>query len=1619
MAKQRRLNKNVIAAITMGGIVLAILVVGLAAFNASRRDPEVIARKAKAQEEAGDWRRAMRMYQSAYRVKNEAKYLLEGARVARQAGDLGNSFGLLNTAYAQSPDDPAVLNPLLRLYWEIRDLPLGTGHWAEMLERADHLLKPDKEPDNPLALATRLEALEWLRMRPEEKAQRTIESDETLEKILKLDVNDPYIALARAQRARLRVQDELQAILTRGDNKELERFVQHALEERRDLLLPAVAAHPEQIELRVTAASTLAELKNWTDAQRLLEEGLQYTSEQQHTEDPDLHFELARVILQEIEQAIVQSRQSVASELEGIPFSEARPRLEAAQRAAIDPEKTATGLKHAVRALELEPALYRAYRIRADLQKLVWEQDGSWADQRLEKQRSLMESYSEALRSTINLESLRAVLATFRQERLDLISAAFDTAMRFHHETDDQPTQAQALAYLRSYLQEAEAQYPEQAQTFMMKGMIAIIDREDRQAVKAFTEAEKQAEKAGATLLSYRAKEELAKLHRTLGEPGLALKYLEEVIDFLQKDYQNPAPELQFLRVNLLMDMDRASEALQTTENLLIKFPNWPDMRAAHARALTMLGKSDQALQILGNPDEQDPMLMAAKADTAAAGGDYETATRLYSLLLERNPNSTALLDRFLRALDGAGRREEALAYVNQRIEAGPDPKLERTLQAYRILYSEKDPEVRQQKQLELIAAIPDEFERATALFNFWTLRQQTENAQVYLDQMSQLRPDEIDVLRMQFEMALRAPDCEKAERFSRRLTELNADQVGGALYRGRYLLACGDAERALAEFRTAATEYPNDSELKRYTARALIKVNPPRYDEAIKLLTEAVDFDPQNFDARKLLYACYELAGRSAEGVLHLEKAAELAKQRGIKDPFIEERAQYLEEEKNPQTGIELREKTRAEKPNDVPNLLRLTELYEKMGELESARQRLTEAVAAEPNKIDVIRAAVVFYANHNFTEAGETLLHDFLASCQGLNQILGRVLLGRFYELLGNNALVAARENMSAGLYEQAQAEQKRVTSYREKALVAFQQAQDQLAVAMTGKDEKERREAAAICASELAGYYRRMERWEDMIEANRAVLSHLDPQDVGSIQNARLNIIIGLRALRRYAEALEAVRSFRVDYPENMQGIVSEVELLMSGMQRTDQEMKTAQAQARELLTKLTNVNPSDAWAWYRLAEIDAQQERYTDARDKLLHAKELAPEGLRLVHRTALARLYEILGRPELAEAELRELLPLNRGGTRDVELRLVDLFQRTNQLQRALEFVNQLRARDPQQPFWSYQLGKLLIEQKEYSAAARELQTTVELTSSNNPKVIEDWLKALLLAQRTQEVASIFERLNPAVLSPPIKALAAEAYQANNRPEIAVPLLEQAISEGGRFGLQILRDVTQRSARILGMEECTRLIHRLLDGIEDPGLKAGLRLTLAELFIAEGNPARLPEAETILAELRKGVAADDPLNFEILQAQALLLDRQQKAEEAAKNYEAALELRPDDLRTLNNLAYLLADRLGRPDEALPYAQRLHEVAANNPTVLDTVGWVYFLAGNSEQALTVFQEAVRLAPDYIAVQYHLGLVLERLNRKSEALQELNRALELTRVQKDDEYLKQLEEAIARLR
>lgn len=115
------------------------------------------------------------------------------------------------------------------------------------------------------------------------------------------------------------------------------------------------------------------------------------------------------------------------------------------------------------------------------------------------------------------------------------------------------------------------------------------------------------------------------------------------------------------------------------------------------------------------------------------------------------------------------------------------------------------------------------------------------------------------------------------------------------------------------------------------------------------------------------------------------------------------------------------------------------------------------------------------------------------------------------------------------------------------------------------------------------------------------------------------------------------------------------------------------------------------------------------------------------------------------------------------------------------------------------------------------------------------------------------------------------------------------------------------------------------------------------------------------------------------------------------EEAKKSYDRALSLDPQNHNVLNNYAYYLSER----DEQLPKAEKMAlkaiEQAPENPSYLDTVGWVYYKKGEYEQARKYIQASLDTGGASAEVMEHMGDVLEKLGQEDQAREWWKKALQ----------------------
>ncbi len=97
---------------------------------------------------------------------------------------------------------------------------------------------------------------------------------------------------------------------------------------------------------------------------------------------------------------------------------------------------------------------------------------------------------------------------------------------------------------------------------------------------------------------------------------------------------------------------------------------------------------------------------------------------------------------------------------------------------------------------------------------------------------------------------------------------------------------------------------------------------------------------------------------------------------------------------------------------------------------------------------------------------------------------------------------------------------------------------------------------------------------------------------------------------------------------------------------------------------------------------------------------------------------------------------------------------------------------------------------------------------------------------------------------------------------------------------------------------------------------------------------------------------------------------------------------SLSVRPNDPYVMNYLAYGWLDRNYKIEEAINMLQKAYQQKKDDPYIIDSVGWGYYLTNNFINAEKFLQRAIKIMPRDPIVNDHYGDVLWKLNRKIQA-------------------------------
>lgn len=140
-------------------------------------------------------------------------------------------------------------------------------------------------------------------------------------------------------------------------------------------------------------------------------------------------------------------------------------------------------------------------------------------------------------------------------------------------------------------------------------------------------------------------------------------------------------------------------------------------------------------------------------------------------------------------------------------------------------------------------------------------------------------------------------------------------------------------------------------------------------------------------------------------------------------------------------------------------------------------------------------------------------------------------------------------------------------------------------------------------------------------------------------------------------------------------------------------------------------------------------------------------------------------------------------------------------------------------------------------------------------------------------------------------------------------------------------------------------------------------------------------------------------AVSPNNSDLLLSLALYYENKKDYANAVKQYEKVLNINSKHNVAKNNLATILLDHFGKPDDVAKAVELVKVFRqSKQPYFLDTYGWAQLKSGKVDTAMEVFKQVIILEPDIPVFRYHLAIAHYELADGMSATSELKQALYL---------------------
>jgi tetratricopeptide (TPR) repeat protein len=295
---------------------------------------------------------------------------------------------------------------------------------------------------------------------------------------------------------------------------------------------------------------------------------------------------------------------------------------------------------------------------------------------------------------------------------------------------------------------------------------------------------------------------------------------------------------------------------------------------------------------------------------------------------------------------------------------------------------------------------------------------------------------------------------------------------------------------------------------------------------------------------------------------------------------------------------------------------------------------------------------------------------------------------------------------------------------------------------------------------------------------------------------------------------------------------------------------------------------------------------------------------------------------------------------------------------------------------------------LLISQGKYWIESKKTEEFKKIFSCKNPNdIVGEFfflVSNLYSSQDNYEKSNFYLNISN-YLNPKFKfnlSLLAENYYINQDYSKTLKILESFDQNDEFYYWFKLKKETQIISK-KNEDESFKFINLNFKKIKNPSIKI-----IFDIANFNKNAKKYKEAIKYYDQIISKIDVNSQLYAEILYRRGGSYERLGDYVKSDKDLLKSLEINPDDAYVLNYLAYSWLEREYKIDLSLKMLEKAYTKRSNDPYIIDSIGWAYYLTDDYVKAENFLKRAVELMPEDPVVNDHYGDILWKLNRKIQA-------------------------------